>query len=328
MNQLCQFRTPLKSSRWFKSLAVLMVMLSAAAGAETPEITALSEDERDPDYWIAKMSSSLLRENYRGVFALARGHQFSSLEVDHRFRDEVVQEQLTQLNGPLRRIVREGDHIRCYHESENTSLNHSVLLGPFSQSFNALLQAESDNYVVKVIGRDRVAGREAVMLTVQPSANDRFGFVLWLDRSKGLLLQSHMVDRGRILEVLQFATIEFDVTTELEDTDMLHQGWAVHSLSEEVLTANEEPTFKVKWTPRGYRVVSANKHRIHFSDGVSDFSVFVEQGRELPKLSTEIEGRSIVTRPLRGRPGQITIVGALPLQTAERLAESVEPIIF
>ena len=117
MNQICQSRTPLKGSRWFKSLAVLMVMLSTATRAETLEATTLSEDERAPDYWIEKMSSSLLRENYRGVFTLARGHQFSSLEVDHRFRDGVVQEQLTQLNGPLRRVVREGDHIRCFHES-------------------------------------------------------------------------------------------------------------------------------------------------------------------------------------------------------------------
>jgi sigma-E factor negative regulatory protein RseB len=326
--QILQFRTPLKTLRWVNGLAVLIMVISPATRAETREITMLLEDERSPDYWIEKMSSSLLRENYRGVFTLARGRQFSSLEVDHRFRDGVVQEQLTQLNGPLRRVVREGDHIRCFHESENASLNHAVLLGPFSQSFNALLEAESDNYNVKVVGLDRVAGREAVMLAVQPSVNDRFGFMLWLDRNKGLLLQSHLVDRGRILEILQFATIEFDVTSALEDTDLLHQGWAVHSLSEEVLTSNEEPTFKVKWMPRGYRVVSANKDRIHFSDGVSDFSVFVEQGRELPKLSTEIEGRSIVTRPLRGRPGQITIVGALPLQTAERLAESVEPIIF
>ena len=175
MNQICQFRTPVKGSRWFKSLAVLMVMLSTATRADTLEATTLSEDERAPDYWIEKMSSSLLRENYRGVFTLARGHQFSSLEVDHRFRDGVVQEQLTQLNGPLRRVVREGDHIRCFHESENASLNHAVLLGPFSQSFNALLQAEPDNYDVKVVGLDRVAGREAVMLAVQPSANDRFG---------------------------------------------------------------------------------------------------------------------------------------------------------
>lgn len=329
------FSSPADQSRIFSKAPLVMtwllsgvLMLSAVAQADTREAIALTEEEQAPAFWIAKMSSSLLRENYRGVFTIARGHQFSSLEVNHRFNDGVVQEQLTQLNGPLRRVVRDGNHIRCFHESDSGSLNHAVLLGPFSQSFNALLQAESDNYDVRVVGLDRVAGREAVLLSVQPSINDRFGFMLWLDRSKGLLLQSHLVDRGRILEVLQFATIEFDVTSALGDADSLHQGWAVHTLSEEVVTTNEEPTFKVKWMPQGYRVVSANKNRIHFSDGISDFSIFVEQGREMPQLATELDGRAIVTRSLRGRAGQITIVGSLPLRTAERLADSVEPITY
>ena len=80
--------------------------------------------------------------------------------------------------------------------------------------------------------------------------------------------------------------------------------------------------------PAGYRVVSSSKHRVHFSDGVSDFSIFLDLGRVAPKVATEIKGRTIVTRPLRSQEGQITIVGSLPLPTAERLAESVESVVY
>jgi negative regulator of sigma E activity len=36
----------------------------------------------------------------------------------------------------------------------------------------------------------------------------------------------------------------------------------------------------------------------------------------------------VVTQSLGNKSGQVTIIGGLPLPTAQKLAESVEPIIF
>ena len=130
------------------------------------------------------------------------------------------------------------------------------------------------------------------------------------------------------LEVFQFASVDFDLASPLVSEASEYQGWIAHSLTEEVMTASEKPSFKVKWMPAGYRVVSSSKNRVHFSDGVSDFSIFLDLGRVTPKVATEIKGRTIVTRPLRSQEGQITIVGSLPLPTAERLAESVESVVY
>ena len=308
-------------------LVLFGIFLNPAVAAERADI-GLRTEERDPNHWILRMGAALIEENYRGVFTIARGGEFNSLEIDHRYQGGKITEHLTQLNGPHRKVIRNGQAIQCFHEDSASSLDHTVHLGPFSQSFNASLQAQSNHYVSKVVGLDRVAGRQAVLLSVQASAGDRFGFMLWIDRERGLLLQSHLVDRGRILEVFQFASVEFDLTSPLASKGPEFQGWIAHSLTEEVMTASEKPSFKVKWKPAGYRVVSSNRHRIHFSDGVSDFSVFLEAGRVAPRIATEIRGRTVVTRPLRGQEGQITIVGSLPLPTAERLAESVEPVIY
>ena len=308
-------------------LVLLGIFLDPALAAERADI-GLRTEERDPNHWILRMGTALIEENYRGVFTIARGAEFNSLEIDHRYQGGTIAEHLTQLNGPHRKVIRNGQAIECFHEDSASSLDHAVHLGPFSQSFNASLKAQSNHYASRVVGLDRVAGRQAVVLSVQASAGDRFGFMLWIDRERGLLLQSHLVDRGRILEVFQFASVEFDLTSPLPSKGPELQGWIAHSLTEEVMTASEKPSFKVKWKPAGYRVVSSNRHRIHFSDGVSDFSVFLEAGHVAPRIATEIRGRTVVTRPLRGQEGQITIVGSLPLPTAERLAESVEPVIY
>ena len=311
-------------------IALLMLLgsfVNPAAASERAD-NGLSPKERDPNHWIEKMGTALIEENYRGVFTIARGREFNSIEIDHRYQDGVVTEHLTQQNGPHRKVIRHGQSIECFHEDSASSLDHAVHLGPFSQSFNASLQAQSNHYVSKIIGVDRVAGRQAVVLSVQASAGDRFGFMLWIDRERGLLLQSHLVDRGRILEVFQFASVDFDSASPLASKASEYRGWIAHSLTEEVMTASEKPSFKVKWMPAGYRIVSSSKHRVHFSDGVSDFSIFLDLGRVAPKVATEIKGRTIVTRPLRSQEGQITIVGSLPLPTAERLAESVESVVY
>ena len=147
-----------------------------------------------------RMGTALIEENYRGVFTIARGGEFKSIEIDHRYQEgKVVTEHLTQLRMVLTgRSSVVDKSIECFHEDSASSLDHAVHLGPFSQSFNASLQAQSNHYVSKIIGLDRVAGRQAVLLSVQASAGDRFGFMLWIDRQRGLLLQSHLVDRGRI----------------------------------------------------------------------------------------------------------------------------------
>ena len=106
----------------------------------------------------------MIEENYRGVFTIARGGEFNSLEIDHRYQDGKITEHLTQLNGPHRKVIRSGQAIQCFHEDSASSLDHTVHLGPFSQSFNASLQAQSNHYVSKVVGLDRVAGRQAVSL--------------------------------------------------------------------------------------------------------------------------------------------------------------------
>ena len=175
------------SNRYRNSGIALLMLLGSflnQAVAVDRGVIGLRAEERDPNHWIEKMGTALIEENYRGVFTIARGREFNSIEIDHRYQDGVVTEHLTQQNGPHRRVIRHGQSIECFHEDSASSLDHAVHLGPFSQSFNASLQAQSNHYVSKIIGVDRVAGRQAVVLSVQASAGDRFGFSCGLTGSE------------------------------------------------------------------------------------------------------------------------------------------------
>ena len=67
-----------------------------------------------------------------------------------------------------------------------------------------------------------------------------------------------------------------------------------------------------------------------FSDGIANLSVFVEQSinTSLGDMHTSVGGTVVLTRQIKGSSQQITVVGEVPVLTAQKIAESIEPVIY
>lgn len=286
-------------------------------------------DDANPAYWLGKMASAFNAATYSGTFTYIRGEEFNTMRIVHDASGGAVRESILKLNGPKIDIRRRQDEILCYHDINNPGdLRHNVLLGPFSQSFTTLVSESSHAYDLVLHGEDRIADRRVVRLSIQPVNADWVGYLLWIDYQTGLLLQSHLVERGRVKEIFAFSDIDFRPDTQLLLTAIDPDQTVSHRLADDFIDQNTKPSFKVKWLPDGFKVVRQSGNRLHFSNGAVTFSVFLEPQRGLPNLATEVEGRTIVTRALGNSKGQVTIVGGLPVTTAQRLAESVEPILY
>lgn len=288
--------------------------------------------------WLARMATALREQNYEGVFTYVRGGQFNTMQVVHRFKDGKESERLLQLNGEKLEIIRINDELVCYHEkSDHVDLEHHVPMGPFSSAFSENLEAYQDLYRFSLHGDDRIAGRPAIKLGISPRFNDRYGYRLWLDKETGLLLQSHWldVDKKRVREIFQFSTVSIgDDIGEARLESSLSGDSISHRLGGMVILAKEntaKPNWRVSWLPNGFRSVGVRgSNRFHFTDGLATFSVFIERSAKLslPEMATHVGGTVVITRRIKGLKGQITVVGEVPLATARRVAESVEPVIY
>ena len=298
-----------------------------------------STEESEARAWLTRMATALHKQNYEGVFTYVRGGQFNTMQIVHKFEDGKEVERLLQLNGEKLEIMRIDDELVCYHEkSDHVDLEHHVLLGPFSSAFSENLEAYQDLYRFSLHGDDRIAGRPAIKLGISPRFNDRYGYRLWLDKETGLLLQSHWldVDRKRVLEIFQFSTVnigdDFDETTLASS---LSGDSISHRLTSEVVSLSKEnaakPRWRVAWVPNGFRSVRVPyTNRLHFTDGLATFSVFIDRKAKssLPEMAAHVGGTVVISRRIKGVKGQITVVGEVPLATARRVAESVEPVIY
>ncbi len=282
--------------------------------------------------WLDRMGTALREQNYRGTFTYMRGAQLETIRIVHQFVEGDERERLTAQNGEYREVVRDGGKVICYHaDGDDAALDHNVPLGPFSAAFNERLASYQQLYRFTLYGEDRIAGRSAVKLQIQPINNDRYGYQLWLDEETGLLLRSHLMDRNRVLELFQFATIEIgaDVVPSEVASSLPAQAFSHPLTPEETQVAVARPDWRAAWLPDGFRPTRTSNDRLHFTDGLATLSIFVERstGSE-PEMTTHLGGTSVITRRLKTQPVQITVVGEIPLDTAKRIAESVEPVIY
>ena len=293
--------------------------------------SSASSSSGDAVQWLGQMAKALRDENYEGIFTYIRGTTFETVKIVHKNEAGLETERLFNLNGEVREVFRQGNEIRCFHPEGYMEAEHSVQIGPFTPAFPERVIATQGMYRLSMHDEDRIAGRLAVTLLISPKLDDRYGYRIWLDKETGLMLQSHKVERGRIREIFQFTSLKIgDEIDELDLASSIIGGTVSHPLTFDFSEQREKPRLRVSWVPDGFRQVRISGDRLHFTDGVATFSVFIdgEKATSLPNMMTRVGGTVVITRRLNNVGPQITVVGDVPMKTARRVADSVEPIIY
>jgi sigma-E factor negative regulatory protein RseB len=290
---------------------------------------------KDPLVWLEDMGDAFRETNYDATYTYFKGNIFDSVRVVHIFEKGKEEERRFNLNGENREFYREGKEVECVHSKENRdgalALEHGVNLGPFSSSFPERIIGARGLYNFALLSKTRVMGRSAVQLAVSPRFNDRYGYRIWIDEESGLLLKSVLVDRGRVKEIFQIVQLRLgDAVDERELISQISKSGFSHTLLSQRPAKKEKPVIRVNWLPSGFKSVRRRANRLHFTDGLANFSVFVDRSGSdsLPDLATSVGGTVLLTKKLKVRGHQITIVGNVPMQTAKKVAESVEPLVY
>ncbi len=319
---------------FFWGLLVSIVVASSALNAEIfPK----------PQEWLEKMVSSQRNLSYKGDFVYQQGGRLETLNVLHHVKDKKEKERILFLDGRPREMIRSGNQLTFANYNQGvTRFEHGSLM-PMIGKFAG--EISEKNYKLNITGIDRVAGREAILMMIIPKDRFRYGYQLWLDRATGLLLKSLMIDdNGKVMEQLQFTRLE--VGEEVFNKKELAVLEKRELPADRVITMNSPSgqkdvllKWEAGWIPGGFKLENRSKrpspvseHEVDaliFSDGMASFSVFVEpdKGRILSQSSENIGALAAVSKIYRDDDEyyHVTVVGEVPLSTAERVAVSVRP---
>lgn len=284
--------------------------------------------------WLTRLGQAEQQQSFYGTFVYERNGSFSTHNIWHRVQNGQVRERLLQLDGSAQEVVRIDGRTQCVS---------GTLIAGLGDSPNAAARALDPKklknwYDLAVIGKSRVAGRDAVIVSLTPRDQHRYGFELHLDKKTGLPLKSLLLnDKGQLLERFQFTSLDTDEIP--SDKDLLADPDCkpINIASDKASAAKTVQNWRSDWLPPGFELTSSSSHKdaqtktqvssLMYDDGLARFSVFLEplNGATVTDTRTQLGPTVAVSRRLTTPQGEmmVTVVGEIPIGTAERIALSM-----
>ena len=296
---------------------------------------ALAED--GPHELLDRMSTAVQTTNYEGtVLRISDGHA-EALKVIHTVADGVIREKVIAQEGNGLEIIRNGNEVHCILPEQK-----SVLVEEWNDQSTLFSTLPSSNlrfgneYDVKIVGEQRVAGREAVQIAIKPHDEFRYEHRVWLDTETGFPLQTQLIGAdGAPLEQIKFADIRLD--PEILDTALTStystENFKWYNQPQRQVARVVDNRWQNKSLPLGFRLVSSQAEimpgseevitHLLYSDGLASVSVFIAAHAEERMSKRSRAGASNSYSTVVGEH-RITAVGEVPAATVERIATAME----
>lgn len=325
------------ASYFIRLTGLLLLALTCVVGIQH---TANAATTPSVNQLLSNMASARHQLNYAGRFVYVRGGHISSLSILHVVQQGKERACLTHLDGPLTKVVNIKGHV-IYVRGDNKAVElgsspNSLVLGVLPDGLANNVPA---NYVTRVTGGGRVAGRPTWQVTLWPKDRFRYGYQLWLDKQSKLLLRFNVRNtKGALLEQIEFTSLTLNPNYSNqafavpEQVASVHSGTDVESKGSSLVPSS----LIVGWLPDGFTPIAGgdashpdvSRHSkvgvVTYTDGLASFSLFVAPA-DKPVKPHRIGAVQVMGRVISSIGGNIrvTLVGGVPKKTASRILDSL-----
>jgi sigma-E factor negative regulatory protein RseB len=308
-------------------MAIGASLLSASSFAD-------SVDKKPLD-WLNHMGAAVQSTSYEGTVVRIKDGNAEALKVVHTIKDGVIFEKVVAQEGNGLEIIRKGNEVHCILPDRQ-----SVLVEEWNDQstiFSTLPTSEirfGSEYDVSIVRKDRVAGREAMLLAIRPHDGYRYGHRLWLDVETSFPLQTQLMDNGAAIEQVKFADITFhqEIDASALETSYSLENFTWIRQSSGHAGADVDTRWVSDELPVGFRAVSTHKEmmaggeeqatHILFSDGLANISVFITaRSGELVAGPARVGGSNSYSIELGDF--EITAIGEVPAMTVQQIATTM-----
>jgi sigma-E factor negative regulatory protein RseB len=317
---------------WRLSSLIWLAFIAAQFGCSA---AALAE-RIDPNDWLNRMGAAVQSTSYEGTVIRIHDGKAEALKVVHTVTDGVIREKVVAQEGNGLEIIRNGNEVHCILPDRK-----SVLVEEWddqSTLFSTLPSSQvrfGVEYDVSLVRKERVAGRQTILVAIRPHDSYRYGHRIWLDTETAFPLQTQLIDEdGLAIEQVKFADISLNKE--------IHASALAPSISTENFRWLHQPSQHVKHTidsgwgstdlPPGFRAVEAHGEtmpgseevvtHILYSDGLANVSVFItRQAHATVAGPSKVGGSHSYSTSVDGY--RITAVGDVPAVTVEQIATTM-----
>lgn len=311
-----------------------------AAQASPPAASAV--ESRSINDWLMRMHEASRKRSYIGTFVVSSGGAMSSAKIWHVCEGDQQMERVETLTGAPRSIFRHNDQVVTFmpdHKVVRSEKRES--LGMFPQLLQSTDGRIADFYKVKQEGTDRVAGVEADIVLLVPKDSMRFGYRVWTEQKKGLVVKLQTLDTdGKVLEQAAFSELQLDAPVKMDKLLQMMGKVEGYRVEKPVLvkTSASAEGWVLKAPVAGFKPMSCYKRPVTanpapgeeplqwiFSDGLASVSIFVEpfdRQRHERESSLSMGATQTITRRLDAY--WVTVMGEVPMATLKLFANGLE----
>lgn len=289
--------------------------------------------------WVQKMSDAMRNLNYRGDFVYVHENHLESMQISHYRDAHGEKERLISLNGEAREVIRDNQNLTCIWPSSRKVVVDLSRKNSFSPIFIPEDIARLEKfYVMKLLGKDRVANMNAVVVHIDPKDKYRYGMKFWINEDNGLMMKSSLInENGKVVEKVMFTSLELfegdekpviDTMPKIDESFTLvryHSGDSSKSFA-------ADNSWQLGRTPGGFwresvmkRKIPDSDHFVHqmvYTDGLASLSVFIERQTGVTTQGGSSMGAvNAFIRILNNH--SVTAIGEVPAATVKEVAESV-----
>ncbi len=286
--------------------------------------------------WLARLSRQTASLNYEISFVLnIPGKDAQPFLWRHAKVDDNTQiEQLSLLNGPGFENIRVNGVVSVFQPGYPAySMYGSAIDGPIPYALLHEPDKLQQSYQFLLVGRNRISGRSAQQIRITSTDKTRYGYNLWLDEETGMLLKLNMhgLD-GKLLQQIQVTQLRID--DRVADAFSQLQQENLPRVINIVHPPQRKHKWKLAFLPVGMKAIKQDIHQLAitgqvaeyslFSDGLIDVSVYIQAATGVFQNDVNLSNGANTIHSRTDGKVQVTVVGDIPLVTAQLMAKSIE----
>ena len=338
----------------FKQISLLAYILCAQAAmnlvaAQTIPLPAAAapagvQEAKSLNDWLQRMHEAARNRAYIGTFVVSAGGQMQSAKIWHVCEAGQQTERIETLTGAPRSTFRHNDKTVTFMPEQKLARHEKrEISGVFPELVQSADNQIAEFYRLKPEGVDRIAGLESDVVTLMPKDNLRFGYRIWTEQKKGLIVKLQTLDAvGKVLEQAAFSELQLDAPVKMDRLLQMMgkvDGYRVEQSALVKTTASAEG-WTLKAPAAGFKSMSCYKRpsaaaqagpladepmQWVFSDGLASVSLFVEpfdRQRHAKESSLSMGATHTMTRQLGNF--WLTAMGEVPIATLKQFANGLE----
>ncbi|MCG6201491.1 MucB/RseB C-terminal domain-containing protein [Psychromonas antarctica] len=327
-------------------IAIVVVMTSGSTFAiETDGMNQASES------YIAKketltaieylqfMQKSYKELNYELLYLNSLQSQVEPKQLIHGVVDDQEIAYFRFLNGAMRESLQYSGKISYFEQGTQaytleSTLNRSV----FANIANFDYEKGQDSYEYIILGKGRIAGKQAIAIRMISKDEYRYSYIVWLDVDSYLPLRLDTLNKSNLI-LDQVMVVSLLISEKVSPwLDKLSKQQLPQLLNLPQASQKEKSEWAINWLPTGFNVVRNDQHKlvmhnnepvsyIMLNDGIVSVSIYISAKKiTLDEKQKVIQRGATVLYTYQKGDIEINIIGDIPVVTAKRLIESISKV--